>query len=61
MNELESIEQKEGVSSMVHNILLQKFNNIKLTELTGGYTNTTLLLEGSNPLVMAKIFNKERK
>ncbi|GIO97129.1 hypothetical protein J14TS5_22150 [Paenibacillus lautus] len=43
---------------MANDILLRKFQNIKLTELTGGYTNYTLLLERSNPLVIAKIFNK---
>lgn len=44
---------------MAHDILLSKFQNIKLTELTGGYTNSTLLLEGSNPLVVAKIFKTD--
>ncbi|MFD2699561.1 phosphotransferase family protein [Paenibacillus shunpengii] len=43
---------------MVNDILLRKFPNIKLTALTGGYTNSSFLLEGSNPLVIAKIFNK---
>ncbi len=43
---------------MANDILLRKFPNIKLTALTGGYTNSTILLEGSNPLVIAKIFNK---
>ncbi len=37
---------------MANDILLQKFKNTKLAELTGGYTNSTLLLEGSDPLVI---------
>lgn len=44
---------------MANDILLRKFQNIKLTQLTGGYTNSTLLLEGSDPLVVAKIFKNE--
>lgn len=43
---------------MANDILLSKFKNIKLTALTGGYTNSTLLLEGSDPPVIAKIFKK---
>ncbi|WP_046227491.1 phosphotransferase family protein [Paenibacillus dauci] len=43
---------------MANDILLRKFQNIQITELTGGYTNQTLLLEGSTPLVVAKIFDK---
>lgn len=43
---------------MDNNILLLKYPNTKLTELTGGYTNYTLLLEGSDPMVIAKVFNK---
>jgi thiamine kinase-like enzyme len=44
---------------MANDILLRKFQNIKLTELSGGYTNSTLLLEGSDPLVISKIFKKD--
>ncbi|MEC0092330.1 phosphotransferase family protein [Paenibacillus macquariensis] len=40
---------------MITDILLQKYKNIKLTELNGGYTNYTLLLEGTSPPVIAKI------
>ncbi|WP_339293168.1 aminoglycoside phosphotransferase family protein [Paenibacillus sp. FSL W8-0187] len=43
---------------MANDILLSKFQNIKLTALSGGYTNSTLLLEGSDPPVIAKIFKK---
>jgi len=44
---------------VIYDILLQKFDNIKIVKLTGGYTNTTLLLEGSNPLVIAKIYSNK--
>lgn len=40
---------------MSHEILFRKFQNIKLIELTGGYTNSTFLLEGTDPPVIAKI------
>lgn len=46
---------------MANDILLQKFQNIKLTELTGGYTNSTFLLEGSDPPVIAKIFKNNNR
>ncbi|WP_145048199.1 phosphotransferase family protein [Paenibacillus xylanexedens] len=46
---------------MANEILLRKFPNVKLTELTGGYTNKTLLLDGSDPLMVAKIFHKNNK
>ncbi|HBU81624.1 MAG TPA: aminoglycoside phosphotransferase family protein [Paenibacillus sp.] len=46
---------------MVHDILLHKFQYSKLTELTGGYTNSSILLEGSEPLVVAKIFNAHNR
>lgn len=45
----------------VHDILLHKFQYRKLTELTGGYTNSSILLEGSDPLVVAKIFNAHNR
>ncbi|MGR6543384.1 phosphotransferase family protein [Paenibacillus tundrae] len=46
---------------MANEILLRKFPNVKLTELTGGYTNKTILLDGSHPLMVAKIFYKNNK
>ncbi|WP_145410622.1 phosphotransferase family protein [Paenibacillus xylanexedens] len=46
---------------MENEILLRQFPNVTLTELTGGYTNKTLLLGGSDPLVVAKIFNINNK
>lgn len=52
------IATKEGTNQMANDILLSRFQNIKLTALTGGYTNNTLLLEGSDPPVIAKIFKK---
>lgn len=46
------------MNQMANDILFSKFQNIKLTALTGGYTNSVLLLEGSDPPVIAKIFKK---
>jgi thiamine kinase-like enzyme len=45
---------------MPYNILLEKYNNIELRELNGGYTNKVVLLNGSNPQVIAKIFKKHQ-
>ncbi|MFC5529244.1 phosphotransferase, partial [Cohnella yongneupensis] len=44
---------------IIKDILLHKFQNIRLIELTGGYTNSTFLLEGTSPPAVAKISDKE--
>jgi len=46
---------------MAYNILLDKFPNSKFIKLDGGYTNNAVLIEGNNPPLMAKVFNKENK
>jgi thiamine kinase-like enzyme len=43
---------------MPYDILYKKYGNIELKELNGGYTNKVILLNGSNPQVIAKIFKK---
>lgn len=43
---------------MIEEVLLNKFENVKLKRLTGGYTNNIFLLEGSLPSVIAKVSNK---
>jgi serine/threonine protein kinase len=45
---------------MIYDILLEKYKNVKLKELNIGYTNKMVLLEGSIPEVVAKIFAKEQ-
>lgn len=42
---------------MNHDILLNRFPNVNIVKLTGGYTNTTLLLEGTDPQMIAKIYH----
>lgn len=42
---------------MIHDILSSRFPNMNIVELTGGYTNTTLLLEGANSQKIAKIYH----
>ncbi|MBB6022290.1 aminoglycoside phosphotransferase (APT) family kinase protein [Paenibacillus sp. JGP012] len=42
---------------MMHDILFSRYPNVKIIELTGGYTNNTLLLEGTDPLIIAKIYH----
>ncbi|WP_339838236.1 phosphotransferase [Paenibacillus sp. FSL R7-0272] len=42
---------------MIHDILLNRFPNVKIFELTGGYTNMTLLLEETDMKRVAKIYD----
>ncbi|WP_186331585.1 phosphotransferase family protein [Paenibacillus xylanexedens] len=42
---------------MIHDILLKRFPNVKIVELTGGYTNMTLLIEGIDMKRIAKIYH----
>jgi len=46
------------INIMNTNILLKKFKDVELIKLEGGYNHNTIFLKGSNPSVIAKIFNK---
>jgi len=46
---------------MSYSILLEKYPNLKLTELNIGYTNKMVSLEGLNEHIIAKIFTKEQR
>jgi len=43
---------------MTYEILYKKYGNVKINELNGGYTNKIVSLDGSNPKVVAKIYEK---
>ena len=45
---------------MSYSILLEKYKNVNLVKINGGYTNNVFLLENHFPKIIVKIFNKKQ-
>jgi len=43
-----------------YSILLEKYKNVNLVKINGGYTNNVFLLENHFPKIIVKIFNKKQ-